>query len=473
MAIHYLAVTEILQQFRQGSLTPVELMHAYQQRIRQLDPKLNAFTSQFQQDALSKAEKATARWPQSQARPLEGLAVAIKDETYIEGQITTNGSRLLTEAMATSTDPVPARLLQAGAIVHGRTTTPEFSTAGVTWSELWGVSRNPWNPAISCGGSSGGSAIAVATGMCSFANGTDIGGSVRIPAAFCGLYGYKPPHGRVPEISPYNIDPYCHHSLLTRTLDDLLLLYPFIKGPDWMDSHSFIPDDNPKLKPRKPLQQLKVALAPTLGFYQVAADIRRQLDHTAEALRTQGVQVDLLEPAWDERVIETAKIHQRALMGMTLKQKFGAPAARKQLTSYVQHYLEMVDQLTVDAIFQANLHSCAMWDALAVIFKDYDLLLCPTLATSEVPADFDYSKDRMQINGIDVDANKGWFMTYPFNTLGQCPVLAMPNGFCDNGVPSSVQIVGRPYQEADVFQLARALSDTVAKDFYTSKFPEL
>ncbi|MDP4537835.1 amidase [Alkalimonas collagenimarina] len=473
MSIHYLAVTETLKRFRDHSLSPVELMQAYQQRITALDPTLNAFTSQFTDDAMLQANQAQQSWLLNDAKPLSGLAVAIKDETFIEGQITTNGSRLLTEAMATTTDPVPARLLQAGAIVHGRTTTPEFSTAGVTWSELWGVSRNPWNPAISCGGSSGGSAIAVATGMCSFANGTDIGGSVRIPAAFCGLYGYKPPHGRVPEISPYNIDPYCHHSLLTRTLDDLLLLYPFIKGPDWIDSHSFIPDENPQLTPRKPLQQLKVALSPTLGFYQVADDIRRELDNTAEELRQLGIQVDLVEPAWDERVIETAKIHQRALMGMTLKHAFGAPDTRKQLTSYAQSYLAMVDQLTVEDIFQANLHSCSMWDALAVIFRDYDLLICPTLATSEVPAHFDYSKDQMHINGQQVDANKGWFMTYPFNTLGQCPVLSMPNGFCDNGVPSSVQIVGRPYQEADVFQLAKALSNTVAKDFYNTRFPKL
>lgn len=473
MSSIYLPLTEQLRQFASGQLSPLQLMQQSLNQIELHNPTLNAFNFVFADNALAQAERATTAYREGKAGALCGLPVAIKDETYIKGQITTNGSHCLANFVAKETDPAAQRLLDAGAIVLGRTTTPEFSTSAVTWSNLWGVSHNPWNPAITCGGSSGGSAIAVASGMASFANATDIGGSVRIPAAFCGLYGYKPPHGRVAEISPYNIDLYCHHSILTRSLDDLRHVYPLLRGADWRDSHSFIPDTNPQLLPRKPVQQLKIAVSANLGFYPLAADIRRELHRSADALRAKGLQVDEVELNWDSRVINTAKIQQRALMGLLLKRQFGSPAQRAKMTPYMQHYLAQVDTLTPEQMLDANLHLCQMWDALATVFKQYDLLLCPTVATTAIRPDFDYSQHQVTVDGQAVDANKGWFMTYPFNSLSQCPVLAMPNGFCDNGVPSSLQIVGQPYQEGDVFAIAQLLADTVASGFYSQFIPAL
>ncbi|WP_088330063.1 amidase [Lacimicrobium sp. SS2-24] len=454
MQPYQLSVIELLNRMRDKKLSPSELMQSYHQRIKQVNPAVNAFAFQFPEQALEQAKQADALYQQGQYQPLSGLAVAIKDETYIQGQITTNGSHCLANAVATSTDPVPQALMRHGAIVHGRTTTPECSTAAVTWSDIWGISRNPWNTDITCGGSSGGSAIAVASGMASFANGTDIGGSLRIPAAFCGLFGYKPPHGRVAEIAPFNIDPYCHHGLLTRELADLEYLYPFIRGSHWGDSHSFIPD---AIGQNRPLTSLKVAISPDLGFYAVEPDIRANLMHSAKLLEQAGVAVDVVELDWDEQVIQTAKVHQRALMGMFLRKNLDTPENRPKMTSYLRWYLDQVACLSVEDIFEANLHVCKMWDALASVFRNYDVLLCPTLATTRVPADFDYSQDTISVDGKQVDANKGWFMTYPFNTLGQCPVMSMPNGMCDNGVPSSLQIVGHPYQEQEVFTLARLL----------------
>lgn len=469
----YLPLTEQLRRFAAGTLSPVELMHASLERISRYNPQLNAFNFVFAEQAMAGAKQAELMWRDGNAGPLCGLPLAIKDETYIQGQITTNGSHCLAGFVAPSTDPAAVRLLDAGAVILGRTTTPEFSTSAVTWSDLWGVSCNPWNPAITCGGSSGGSAIAVASGMASFANATDIGGSVRIPAAFCGLYGYKPPHGRVAEISPYNIDSYCHHSILTRNLQDLRYVYPLLRGSDWQDSHSFIPDSNPELQPRKAVQQMKIAVSADLGFYPVAKDIKRELMRSADALRSAGLQVDEVRLNWDQRVIDTAKIQQRALMGLLLKRQFGSAEQRAKMTPYMQHYLAQVDKLTLEQILDANLYLCQMWDALAAVFKDYDLLICPTLATTAIKPDFDYSTDQVWIEQQEVDANKGWFMTYPFNSLSQCPVLSMPNGFCDNGVPSSVQLVGQPYQEGDVFAIAQLLADSVAAGFYTNWFPAL
>jgi Asp-tRNA(Asn)/Glu-tRNA(Gln) amidotransferase A subunit family amidase len=407
------------------------------------------------------------------AKPLDGLAVAIKDESYIANQVTTNGSLLLQHNRVTTTDPVPQRLLDQGAYIHARTTTPEFSTAGVTWSRLWGVTRNPWNTAITCGGSSGGSAVAVATGMASFANGTDAGGSIRIPAALCGLYGYKAPHGRVPEIAPYGLEPYCHHGVLTRTLDDLLYLYPLIKGQHFSDLHSFVPDVNPHLISDKTLNKIRVAVSADLGFYHVEPDIVVALHNTVNELRNIGVEVEWVKIGWDERVIETAKVHQWAMLGQMLRQKYSSTADRALMTSYAQNYLMGADNLRVSDIVAANLYAAKMWESLAEVFQQYDVLLCPTMASNAIAADFDYSRDRAFINGKEVDANKGWFMTYAFNTLNSCPVLAMPNGRSQNGVPTSVQIVGRPYEEAYLFEVARHLSRTLAADFFHTLFPSL
>ncbi len=471
MSVNYLSAKELLTQFKNKKLSPVEVIQSYQQRFLQINDKVNAFSFTFFDRALEHAKLAEQAYINNTASGLAGLAVAFKDETFIEGEPMTNGSLCLKDNIATSTDPVPEALLSAGVINIGRTTTPEFSTSSTTWSKLWGVSRSPWNLSMTCGGSSGGSAIAVASGMCSFANGTDIGGSIRIPAAMCGIYGYKPPHGRVAEISPYNIDPYCHHSLLTRTLDDLLLAYPHIKGPHWQDSHSFIPDVNPQLIPTKHIKQLKIAISVDLGFYQVDEDIKANLLKTAKVLEQAGAIVELVDINWDEQVMQTAKVHQRALMGQMLKREYSGSEKFELLTPYVQSYLESVSKTTLEDVLDANIHACKMWDELAKVFREYDLVICPTVATSNISADFDYSKDSVFINGQQVDANKGWFMTYPFNTLGQCPVLSMPNGFCLNGMPSSIQLVGRPYQEEHIFIVAKLLEQQQVGQLYKTQFP--
>lgn len=458
-----------MELYRHKKASPVEVMSDYIQQYHKVNPALNAFSFTFFEQAMEQARNAEAAYCTEQARPLEGLAIAIKDETYITGQETTNGSRLLQGDIATSTDPVAERILEAGGIVHGRTTTPEFSTAAVTWSDLWGVSRSPWNPQVTCGGSSGGSAIAVATGMSAFANGTDIGGSVRIPAAFCGLYGYKPAHGRVPEIAPYNIDPYCHHGLLARTLEDIQLGYEVIRGPHQGDLHSFVP--RPQEADITSLQDIRVGVSEDLGFYAVEQDVRRCLHEATAELAQAGAIASDIKLDWDEQVIETAKVHQRANMGLYLARQWNRPEYRSDMTTYLRQYLDNAEAVTAKRILEANLYLCHMWQSLSQVFAQHDVLICPTLCTTQVPADFDYSCDQIEVDGQVVDPNKGWFMTYPFNTLGQCPVLTMPVGMCDNGIPGSIQLVGRPYQEKAVFALARHLSQTLSADFYKKRFP--
>jgi Asp-tRNA(Asn)/Glu-tRNA(Gln) amidotransferase A subunit family amidase len=188
----YLSATEVLALFKARKLSPVEYLNSLIARAEQVEPTINAFAFEYFDEALAKAKKAEDRFMQTDARlrPLEGLPLAVKDEMDIKGKLTTNGSLYLKDNVSTETHYSIERLLRAGAIVHARTTTPEFSCAGVAHSRVHGVTRTPWNPSFTCGGSSGGSGAALAAGSTPLATGSDIGGSIRIPAAMCG--GMRP-----------------------------------------------------------------------------------------------------------------------------------------------------------------------------------------------------------------------------------------------------------------------------------------
>ncbi|GAA5524425.1 acylamidase [Microbulbifer aestuariivivens] len=468
----YLDACEAIQLFRAGAVSPVEILRAQQQRLESCGQAVNAFTALHFERALVQARQAEAAYRQGSARPLEGVSTAIKDETYLAGEITTNGSRLMRDNRADVTDPVPERLLAAGALVNGRTATPEFSVAAFTWSDLWGVTRNPWNPDITPGGSSGGSAAALAAGLCTIANGTDMGGSVRIPAALCGLVGLKASYGRVPEIPPYNVDPYVHHSVLTRSVRDTVLLYNLISGPHPVDLMSQLPKERVAPEPLD-LRGMRVGVCVDLGFFPLEEDVRNNTLQFADSLRQLGAEVDSVSLDWDERCIRTAQIHQGAQMGQMLRQKFGRPEQRAQLTSYARHYFSLSEQATPQQILWANAYAQSMWESLERVFRDCDFLLCPTVCTTKVPADFDYSRDEIRVNGRAVDPVKGWFMTYPFNTLSRCPVLSLPSGMADNAVPTGVQLVGRPYGDAALLRAGLALEQASGPFISNRHYPQL
>ena len=238
----YITAAEALSRFRDRSLSPVELLQALINRAEQVEETINAFTFRHYDQAMAKAKKAEAKYAAGKrVRALEGLPVAIKDESEIKGWPMSNGSLTLKDNFSTATSPINQRILDAGGIVHARTATPEFSCAGYCHSRLWGVTRNPWNPAFTPGGSSGGSAASLAAGTSVLATGSDIGGSVRIPASASGVAGFKPPYGRVPQEAPFNLDFYCHSGPLARSVTDLAILQNVISGPHPEDITSLRP----------------------------------------------------------------------------------------------------------------------------------------------------------------------------------------------------------------------------------------
>ena len=263
----YLPATEAIRLFKAKKLSPAELMEATIRRAEATQKKVNCLTYTHFDEAMELAKKAEAKYARGKKTgALEGLPVGIKDESFIKGKPTSGGSLIYKDHIGDHTSPQNERILKAGGIVHARTATPEFSCAGYTWSRLWGVTRNPWNPKFTPGGSSGGTAASLACGSSSIATGSDIGGSIRIPASTCGLVGYKPPYGRNPDDPPFNLDFYCHTGPLARTVKDAILLQNVMAGPSPFDISTL----RPKLTlpmDYKPIKGWKIAFSMDLGFF--------------------------------------------------------------------------------------------------------------------------------------------------------------------------------------------------------------
>src|SRR5215467_11831825 len=335
-SVHYLSATEALRLFRSGELSPVDLLCAVIDRAAAVESSVNAFAETFYEQALDAARMAEKRYRNRDARPLEGLPVAVKEEAPIAGQRSTQGSLPLRHEVATVTAVVVQRIIDAGGIVHARTTTPEFCCAPVTWTKLWGVTRNPWNLAYSPGGSSGGSAAALAAGTAMLATGSDIGGSIRIPSAFCGVTGFKPPHGRVPEVPVFNLDHYCHEGPMARSVADCALLENVIAGPHPSDVVSL----RPKLEipsPLEPAAGLRIAFSPDLGCFDVDPEVAANTRAAAERLRDAGAVVTEVSLPWKlADILRAAEIHFGMIFGPSIGPLYAEHG--DDLTSYAQQF---------------------------------------------------------------------------------------------------------------------------------------
>ncbi|MFF8410099.1 amidase [Streptomyces omiyaensis] len=455
----YLPATEALARFRDRSLSPVELMTAVIARAEAVEPKVNALAERTFEEALAAAREAEARYLGKGPAPraLEGLAVATKEEQPIAGRRSTDGSLAFRDEIADETHPVVERVRAAGGIVHARTTTPEFSCAAFTQSRLWGVTRNPWNLEFSPGGSSGGAGAALASGTTTLATGSDIGGSIRIPASCTGTVGYKPPYGRVPAMAPFNLDTYCHDGPMARTVADCALLQNVIAGPHPLDAVS--------LRPRFTLpggfegvEGLRVALSVTLGDWPVDPEVEAHTRAVAEALRAAGAVVEEVEvPITRAEVREAAMIHFGTVFG-----PYVASVAADHgdlLTAYALDFAARTAEAAREpgSVMRGLELEAGVQRKLGLLHTRHDVLLCPTTAVPALKADDDHLSTRIVIEGVELDSYLEAAMTTAFNIAGRCPVLSVPSGLASTGVPTGVQIVGRTYDDTTVFRVAAAV----------------
>jgi Asp-tRNA(Asn)/Glu-tRNA(Gln) amidotransferase A subunit family amidase len=452
--LHYLSAVEALAMFGSKELSPVELLTAVIERAEAVEPTINAFAETRFDEAMDAAKAAEARYISGEpAGPLDGLPVAVKEEAPIAGQRNTLGSLPLRDVVAPKTAAFVQRILDAGGIVHARTTTPEFSSAPVTWSKLWGVTRNPWNTDFSPGGSSGGSAAALAAGTAALATGSDIGGSIRIPSAFCGVVGFKPPYGRVPEVPPWNLDHYCHEGPMARTVADCALLENVIAGPHPSDVASI----RPKLEipgRLQPIAGLRIAFSPDLGCYDVDRDVAANTRAAADRLRDAGASVHEVSLPWDlETIAKTVDIHFAMVFGASMKKV--SEQHPDQLTSYVSRLVADSAQVSKDDFYTGLGLETALYEPLGELLEKYDALICPTFAVPALPAEYDPG-DPLEVNDKPVERWLDVLMTLPFNIASRCPVLNVPSGLSRDGVPTGLAVVGRTYDDVTAFRVAAA-----------------
>jgi aspartyl-tRNA(Asn)/glutamyl-tRNA(Gln) amidotransferase subunit A len=461
----YLGAVDALAGFRAHTLSPVELMEATIARAEATEPAVNAFTDRYWSEALDAARVAETRWARGQARALEGLPVAMKDELPIRGQRCTDGSLLHAEEIADHTHPAAERVLAAGGIVHARTTTPEFCCAGFTHSRLWGVTRSPWDVAASSGGSSGGSGAALAAGSATLATGSDIGGSIRIPAAFNGVVGFKPPYGRVPDLPAFNLDHYCQNGPMARTVADCALLQNVLAGPHRDDVATLRPVYT--LPERLPdVRGWRIALSLDLGGYDVHDEVAACTRDAAEALREAGAIVEEVALPWDPLEIRrVAMAHYGRGFGAVMAEQVAEH--RELLNPYVvafaQESVRAAQALPPSAVGEAE---ARVYAPLAELLERYRVLLCPTVAVPAFPAGEDFVERPLTVDGRTYAHHFDACMTVPFNVVGRCPVISVPSGITASGVPAGVQFVGRTFDDESVF--AAALAHERARPLWAS-----
>jgi aspartyl-tRNA(Asn)/glutamyl-tRNA(Gln) amidotransferase subunit A len=451
--LHYLSARDALRLFGSKELSPVELMTAVIDRAEAVEPAINAFAEERYDEALESAREAEKRYAAGEARPLEGLAVAVKEEAPIAGQGNTFGCVPLRDTVAEETAVFVQRIVEAGGIVHARTTTPEFSCTAVTWSPLWGVTRNPWNTDFSPGGSSGGSGASLAAGSTTLATGSDIGGSIRIPASFCGVVGFKPPYGRVPEVEIFNLDHYCHEGPMARSVRDAALLENVIAGPHPSDVASI----RPKLEipsELEPIEGMRIALSTDLGCYEVDADVIDATLAAADRLRAAGAIVEEVRLPWDlETIGRAAKIHYSLIFGPTLKEIYESNG--EELASYTRRFYESSTEIGKDAFVEGLELEARIYRPLGEILDRYDALICPTMTVPALPAEWDEGEP-VEVNGRTLHTFYEILMTIPFNIASRCPVISVPSGVAASGVPTGLSIVGRTYDDVTAFRIAAA-----------------
>jgi len=455
--LHYLSATSVLRLFAARELSPVELLDALVARAGKVGEGINAFTEQMLDDAYIAARASEQRYRRNGevVRALEGLPLAIKEEQPIAGRTLEEGSLLLAGHVASTTHPVVSRVLDAGAVIHARTTTPEFSCAPFTHSKLWGVTRNPWSPRFSPGGSSGGAGAALAAGLTTLATGSDIGGSIRIPASFCGVVGFKPPFGRVPGVPPFNQDTYCADGPMARTVADVALLQNVLAGPH--------PHDQASLRPayRLPdsldgVEGMTVGLCIALGDYSVDPSIEANTRAAAEILADAGAKVVEVELPWRrEALTRAAMIHFGLIFGALVV------AEGHDQWDLLTPYARSFGARSVAAAKEASLPEGLelegeLYPPLGDLFNEIDILMCPTVATQGFVAGEDYVDATVSVGSEEVPWEHA-LLTLPFNVIGRCPVLSVPSGRAPNGVPTGVQLVGRTYDDVTVFAAGKAL----------------
>lgn len=454
-----LSATDIAGLVRSRKLSPVEVTKAALEQVDLLDSELHAFVELTAERALAQATDLAKRIARGEdPGPLAGVPVAVKDLIATAGIPTRSGSPAYRDFVPEEDDVVIERIVAAGAVILGKTTVPEFGYSGAGHNPISPAARNPWNPALTPGGSSAGSGVAVATGMTPVALGSDGGGSIRIPASFCGIYGFKASMGRVP------LYPGCrderHPGLssweslecigpMTRTVGDAALMMSVLAGPDPRDRLSIPAGDVDWLSAvHTDVRDLRIAFSPDFGYLAVDPEVRRIAEDAANVLRDLGCKVDTITPKWTNP--------QATFWGLVVADS-DLTGMRKIVEAYGErmspHLVDLLSKpWTAEQLTDARRDRKALANKMWRLMADYDLLVTPTLTTPPFPNGMQGPEE---VDGRMV-SNAAWTgFAFPVNMTGQ-PAASCPAGFTKADLPVGVQIIGRHLADASVLAASAA-----------------
>jgi aspartyl-tRNA(Asn)/glutamyl-tRNA(Gln) amidotransferase subunit A len=447
----YIPATDLIPRIRSRALSPVELTRAVLERIARVNPKINAFCTVTAETALAAARAAEeAVMKGERLGPLHGVPVSIKDLALVKGVPVKFGSFVFEKRIGEVDAPYVRRLKEAGAILMGKTTTPEFGWKALGDSPLTGITRNPWNLGMTSGGSSAGAGAAAAAGLGPLHQGSDGAGSIRVPSAFCGIYGFKPTFGRVPMWPISNTDSASHTGPMTRTVADAALMLAVMAGPDDWDRQSLdAPPADYVGRLREGIKGLRVGWSLDLGGLRVDPEVGQVAKRAAEAFAELGCAVEDVKvslPDTREMIHLMWNSHYAGNYGSVLKE------FRARMDPGLVAAIEDGRRYTAEAYVEMRGRKNGYCDAVRALFDTYDLLLTPTVSV----AAFEVGR----LNPAHFPQHVwDWFpwagFSYPFNFTGQ-PAATVPAGFTPSGMPVGLQIVGRRLADLQVLQASAA-----------------
>lgn len=465
----YMSAVELIELFKAQVVSPIEVLNAQIERIESFNPRLAAIAQKHYEEAFYQARESTDRYLQGNPRQLEGLTCAIKDDLDVKGWRSTMGSLTLENApVATDDSALITALRNAGVVMHVQTNVPEFYCNLVTWNKLDGICRNPWNTTYTPGGSSGGASASLASGFTTLAMGSDMGGSIRFPAAMTGLYGFKPPYGRVAT----SLTQYESAGPLARTFDDMVIFQNALTGPN----PQMISTLKPKLEYPNVYDDIvgwKIAYDPMDHWgYPVDKTVRKAMKNAVEKLESLGAEVVRIDLGFrsDDIDIYLLGLLSTSMGPLSLSLPMKSP---ELVTPYIGELMKYSHRLAPEHLLRAEKWIFQHSDRIQqkVFTQGFKAIIMPTMCTPYVKADLGITPEENTVTINDKAysaATWKYSFTWPWNMLGQYPVVNVPIGLTKENLPLGMQVIGDTYEDLTAFQVAYNWAK-VAPNFYGDK----
>ena len=460
-ALCFLTAVELAQKIRAGEISAVETMEAHLAQIEKVNPQVNAIVTLLPEMAMEAARKADEKLARGEeVGPLHGLPVAHKDLVQTKGIRTTFGSLVYENFVPDEDALLVERLREAGAILLGKTNTPEFGAGSQTFNKVFGVTKNPYDLTKTCGGSSGGAAVSVACRMLPFADGSDLGGSLRNPTNFCNVVGLRPSVGRVPSWpSESGWNSFAVDGPIARTVEDTALMLSVLAGPD-LRSPISLPENGAIFRNslERNLKGIRIAWSSDLGGLPVDARVTETLEAQRAVFEDLGCTVEEGFPDFSD-ADEIFKTFRAWFYEMNLASLL--PEHRDKLKETVVWNIEAGMKLSGPELGRAEVKRTALFHRVREFMQNYDFLALPVSQVPPFPIEQEFVSE---INGVQMETYLDWMRSCYFISVTGQPAISVPCGFTEDGLPVGLQLVGKPQDDLGVLQLAYAFEK--ASGFY-------